>query len=58
VKYGWTPVSESGEGSLFRHCEFSRNQRDSFAFQLARRILIRAFPETFATLATGTPSTH
>ena len=47
VKYGWTPVTDAGEASLFRHCDFSRTQPDSFAFQLARRILIRAFPESF-----------
>ncbi|WP_295428493.1 hypothetical protein [uncultured Thiodictyon sp.] len=51
VKYGWTPVSDTGEATLFRHCDFSRTQRESFAFQLARRILIRAFPESFASLA-------
>ena len=53
VRYGWTAVSESGEATLFRHCEFSRTQRESFAFQLARRILIRAFPESFASRDTA-----
>ncbi|WP_295458670.1 hypothetical protein [uncultured Thiodictyon sp.] len=52
VRYGWTPVSESGESTLFRHCDFSRTQRESFAFQLARRILIHAFPESFASRGT------
>ena len=55
VKYGWTPVTNGAEVSLFRHCDFSRAQPESFAFQLARRIIIRAFPETFGPLA-GNPA--
>ena len=56
VKYGWTPVSNGAEASLFRHCDFSRNQRESFAFQLARRIIIRAFPESFGPQAVARPA--
>jgi hypothetical protein len=47
VKYGWTPGENVGGTSLFRHFDFSRNDAGSFAFQLARRILIRSFPDTF-----------
>ena len=50
VKYGWAPSSDSGTTTLFRYFDYSRNQQHSFAFHLARHILIRSFPESFARL--------
>jgi hypothetical protein len=58
VKYGWAPASDSGTTTLFRFFDYSAGQPDSFAFQLARRILIRSFPESFADLRLPAPLTH
>jgi hypothetical protein len=47
-KYGWVPGEAPGNASLFRHYDFGRNHPESFLFQLARRILLRSFPDSFA----------
>lgn len=47
IKYGWLPPDGDERPSLFRHFHFSRDEPSSFAFQLARRLLIRSFPTAF-----------
>ena len=47
-RYGWVPGADPGSTSLFRHYDFERRRPGSFLFRLARSILVRSFPDSFA----------